>query len=86
MVYLQGVVGRSLQHGPEVTVVETAEALREAVAGMAHIEIHAHLQLTALENPKDTILILGVIPETVKSIRVRSTRRTPVLAPCWCDL
>ena len=67
-------------------MVDTAEALGEAVAGMAHIDIHAHLHITALENPEDIIFIVGVIPETVKSIRVRSTLRTPVLAPSWCDL
>ena len=62
---------RALQQAGEVAVVETAEALQEAVAaGKAHIEIRAHLDLTVLDLP-DGYYILGEIPRTVKSIRVR---------------
>ena len=61
---------RALQQAGEVAVVETAEALQEAVAaGKAHIEIRAHLDLTVLDLIDDSIL--GNVPETVKSIRVR---------------
>ena len=65
---LQGM--RALQQAGEVAVVETAEALQEAVvAGKAHIEIRAHLDLTVL----DLLVLstLGDVHETVKSIRVR---------------
>ena len=62
---------RALQQAGEVAVVETAEALQEAVAaGKAHIEIRAHLDLTVLDLI-DGSRILGNIYETVKSIRVR---------------
>ena len=65
-------VGRSLQQGERVTVVETADALQRAVvAGMTHIEIQSHLDLTRLKGPEGTFSILGGIPGTVKSIRVR---------------
>ena len=61
---------RALQQAGEVAVVETAEALQEAVAaGKAHIEIRAHLDLTVLDLLDS--YILGGVPETVKSIRVR---------------
>lgn len=57
-----------------VTVVTTAEKLMEAVdAGDPHIEIRAHLNLTTLD-PIDTgdgEYLLGTIPSTVRSIRVR---------------
>ena len=60
---------RALQQAGEVAVVETAEALQEAVAaGKAHIEIRAHLDLTVLDR---SLSIFGIVPETVKSIRVR---------------
>ena len=64
---------RALQQAGEVAVVETAEALQEAVvAGKAHIEIRAHLDLTVLDLIDDFYSsILGDVPETVKSIRVR---------------
>ena len=62
---------RALQQAGEVAVVETAEALQEAVAaGKPHIEIRAHLDLTVLDKI-NAFAILGPIPETVKSIRVR---------------
>ena len=87
-------MGRSLQQVGNITLVETPEALREAVvAGMAHIEIRAHLDLTVLDlnigdsdysgdsdYPGDSDSdysgevmdsILGDIPATVESIRVR---------------
>ena len=58
-----------------MTVVTTAVALQEAVAaGVPHIEIHAHLDLTELELPEglEWPNILGdVDADTVKSIRVR---------------
>ena len=61
---------RALQQAGEVAVVETAEALQEAVAaGKAHIEIRAHLDLTVLDMIDG--YILGDVPETVNSIRVR---------------
>ena len=53
--------------GDNVTVVETALQLRTAVAeGASHIEIRAHLDLTALDGGSN----LGAIPPGVKSIRV----------------
>ena len=56
---------RSLQQVGDVTVVETADALQEAVvAGMAHIEIRAHLDLTEHNS-------LHAVPKAVQSIRVR---------------
>ena len=62
---------RALQQAGEVAVVETAEALQEAVAaGKAHIEIRAHLDLTVLDL-QYIYGMLGDVPETVKSIRVR---------------
>ena len=61
---------RALQQAGEVAVVETAEALQEAVvAGKAHIEIRAHLDLTVLDLIDGDIL--GDVPDTVRSIRVR---------------
>lgn len=68
------VVGRSLQQAGNVAVVETAEALQEAVvAGMAHIEIRAHLDLTVLDAIEGWSVdrLLGEIPESVKIMRVR---------------
>ena len=59
---------RALQQAVEV--VETAKALQEALAaGKAHVEIRAHLDLTVLDLMDYGIL--GAVPETVKSIRVR---------------
>ena len=67
---LQGM--RALQQAGEVAVVETAKALQEAVAaGKAHIEIRAHLDLTVLDLTSDFFNLLGDVPETVRSIRVR---------------
>ena len=58
-------MGRSLQQVGNITLVETPEALREAVvAGMAHIEIRAHLDLTEHNS-------LHAVPKAVQSIRVR---------------
>ena len=57
-----------------MTVVRTAQALQEAVvAGMAHIEIQAHLNLAVLVLAEEETIprILGTIPRSVKSIRVR---------------
>ena len=72
-------VMRELQQVEGVTVVETAEALREAVAaGEAHIEIRDHLDLTVLALLDDLIpSFLGVIAETTKSIRVRCWISSP---------
>ena len=70
---------RELQQVEGVTVVETAKALQEAVAaGKAHIEIRAHLDLTALALLGNSIL--RGIPETTKrtkSIRVRCWISSP---------
>jgi hypothetical protein len=64
-------VTRGLQGAPEVTVVTTAEQLKGAVvAGKPYIEIQAHLNLTSMEFV-DANALLGSIPATVKSIRVR---------------
>lgn len=68
-IVLQG-TGRVLQQEGEVTVVTTTERLLEAVVdGAPHIEIRAHLDLTILDL-LDTYYLLGVIPATVKSMRV----------------
>lgn len=54
----------------EVTVVNTAEELHQAVTrGDTHVEIQDHLVLTSLQ-PLPAGL-LGYLPATVKSIRVR---------------
>jgi hypothetical protein len=67
---LQGRV-RRLQQVDQVTVVTTAQELQEAVvAGKPHIEIQDHLDLTSLELSNGPGL-LGKIPSTTKSIRVR---------------
>lgn len=58
----------------DVTVVTTPEALQAAVvAGNAHIEIREHLNLTTLDFPGEFLRngLLGPVPSTVKSIRVR---------------
>lgn len=69
-------VGRRLQQVGEVTVVTTAAALQEAVeCGMPHIEIQSHLDLTTLDLAS-TFRLLGTIPPTVKSIRVRCISHT----------
>lgn len=60
-----------------VTVVTTTEELRNATErGEAHIEIRDHLDLTSL--PLDGFELLGEIPSTVQSIRVRIT------GTLWC--
>ena len=52
-------------------MVESAEALQVAVVeGTPHIEIRAHLDLTTLELANQDA-ILGPVPSTVESIRVR---------------
>lgn len=58
------------EEAAEVTVVTSAEALRDAVvSGVQHIEIQEHIDLTVLNvNPS---FRLGPVPVTVKSIRVR---------------
>ena len=75
-------VGRSLQQ-VEVTVVDTAWSLQHAVlAGMPHIEIRAHLDLTVLGvsgNRSYGDRVFDDIPETVKSIRVRRCLGSPGL-------
>lgn len=67
-------VGRGLQQAEEVTVVKTAEEFQAAVViGKEHIEIQAHLNLTSLKfvgEPSSRIL-LGEVPTSVQSIRVR---------------
>lgn len=65
--------------GPSVTVVKGAAALQEAVQrGDPHIEIQAHLDLTGLK-PLTKGLLLGIVPPTVRSIRVRPA---PFLSCC----
>ena len=60
----------------ENTIVKTAEDLRSAVKrGDANIEVQAHLDLTGWEMEDcggGVNCILGQIPATVKSIRVRA--------------
>lgn len=61
---------RNLQQVDELTVVTTAEELRVALlAGAEHIEVREHLDLTTLELQAGN-RILGVVPESVRSIRV----------------
>ena len=58
-----------------VTVCTTAEQLQAAViAGQPHIEIRDHLNLTTLDFPGEFLRdgLLGKVPATVRSIRVRS--------------
>jgi hypothetical protein len=52
-----------------ITFVGTSAELAAAVArGAHHIEVTAHLDLTSLSSSGNTIL--GILPTTVKSIRV----------------
>lgn len=83
---------RALQQGGEVVgvvVVTTAEGLQEAVAsGAEHIEIQRHLDLTTL--PLVNSMLLGEVPRTLKSIRVRCCVLSPSqliarLTPCHTD-
>lgn len=64
-----------------VTAVSTPEELLDAVQdGAEHIEVRAHLDLSALEPPQQSSvqsdsrdapdILLGVLPPSVKSIRV----------------
>lgn len=77
---------RSLQQAEAVTVVEIRSALelREAVeAGVSHIEIHAHLDLTSqdfTEHAESEIILGEINDDTVKSIRVR--RSSGILGFC----
>lgn len=68
-------VRRALQQAEEVTVVQTADELQAAVViGKAHIEIQAHLNLTSLKvrgGSGAAQELLGTVPATVQSIRVR---------------
>ena len=69
---------RALQAADEVTVVETAEALQEAISeGKPHIEIRTHLDLTTLDVDVDLEGFIFSIQETTKSIRVRICYRKP---------
>jgi hypothetical protein len=71
--------GRGLKQAADVTVVTTAAALQEAVvAGEPHIEVQAHLNLTSL--PLIQNRLLGTIPPTIKSIRVRGLEPAVVIA------
>lgn len=55
-----------------VTTVSTAEELVEAVArGDAHIELQAHVDLTALEESSSAFLLGDAVPGSVQSITVR---------------
>ena len=73
---------RNLRQVGEVTVVTTAEGLRAALdVGAQHIEIHEHLDLTGLELEAAN-RILGVIPESVRSIRVRNRSHSYTFSAC----
>jgi hypothetical protein len=57
-------------NGSVVTVVKGAQALQDALQrGDPHIEIQSHLDLTFLR-PLQHRLLLGIVPSTVRSIRV----------------
>lgn len=59
---------------PTPTIVRSAEELQSAViTGKAHIQIREHLDLTVLDiiDSESFDCLLGKIPPTVKSIRVR---------------
>ena len=67
-------LARGLQQDVEVVVVTTAEQLQAAVvSGQPHIEIQDHVDLTTLEFPGEQLNdgLLGKVPPTVRSIRVR---------------
>ncbi|NJR41962.1 MAG: hypothetical protein HC767_04190 [Akkermansiaceae bacterium] len=58
----------------QVTVVKTASELLAAISGGSkHVEIQDHLDLTSL--PLLNSMLLGKVPSSVKSIRVRRTSR-----------
>lgn len=58
-----------------VTIVRSAEELKRAVqSGVPHIELQEHIFFTS-----PALNYLGIVPDTVKSIRVRST--PPCLVP-----
>lgn len=60
--------GLMTQEG-NVTVVRTAEGLYQAMReGMPHIELQEHIFLTHPDKP----MYLGVVPDSVQSIRVCS--------------
>lgn len=68
------------------TVVKTAEELQAAVKrGDVHIEIQDHLDLTDLEmqDCEGKSCILGLVPSTVKSIRVRTTLASSACFPLF---
>lgn len=61
-----------------VTVVTTAQQFKSAVVrGDEHIELQAHLDMSTVD-PVD-FRILGILPETVKSIRVRTRTHLPAI-------
>lgn len=78
---------------PDVTVVRSASALLEEITrGTARIEIRAHLDLTELASATDdngfrltmsegdsfgSSYVLGTVPSTVQSIRVRLSCTQP---------
>lgn len=70
---------RGLQQAEELTVVNSAEALKVAIeTGAAHIEIQDHLNLTELSLIESKTnfgdvwkTLLGPVPASVQSIRVR---------------
>ena len=67
-------VARGLQQAPGVIAVTTAEQLQAAVvAGQPHIELRDHLDLSTLDFPGEVLQesLLGRVPPTVRSIRVR---------------
>lgn len=68
---------RTLQNAAtasEVVAVSTAAELRAALsdAGSSHIMLNEHLDLTAIGSLGGSSYLFGLIPENIKSIRVRS--------------
>lgn len=72
---MQGTAG-----GEGLTVVTTAQELADAASsGAQHIELRSHLDLTEVNVGQDPIL--GYLPATVKSIRVRLPCMRPHVVP-----
>jgi hypothetical protein len=64
-------------HDAHTKVVTTADELVDAIRnGSSHIELRSHVHFTS---PMLSALPLGFIPDTVKSIRVRSSLRIGLL-------
>lgn len=62
---------RELQQVGQITKVDTAARLKDAIdKGAEHIELESHMDLTDLDMIEGNSL-LGTLPESIKSIRVR---------------